>query len=81
MVVCVESFVGEQGIGFHLGQQGVCALQIVSLAWGQKEADGISQGIDQGTAIDKGGAGRNHAKRRERTCQSGSRQLPVAPLP
>src|SRR5713101_52393 len=47
-LVGIKSFVCQQSIGLHLGQQRVGTLQIVGLAWCQKEGEWIAQGIDQG---------------------------------
>lgn len=46
-LVGIEGFVRQQSIGLHLRQQGVGAVQIVGLAWGQKEGGWIAQRIDQ----------------------------------
>ncbi len=46
-LVSIKGFVGEQGIGRHLRQKGVGALQIVGLARGQKERQRIAQRVDQ----------------------------------
>ena len=47
-LVGIESLVRQQSVSPHLGQQRVGTLQIMGLAWGQKEGDGIAQGVDQG---------------------------------
>ena len=45
--VGVERLVGDQRVGLHCGQQMVGPLQVVCLAAGQEEADGVAQRVDQ----------------------------------
>jgi hypothetical protein len=49
--VGIESLVGQQSISLHVRQQSVRPLQIMGLAWGQEEAEGIAQSIDQGVDL------------------------------
>jgi len=50
-LVGVERLVGDQRIGFHHGQQVVCADQVVCLTAGQEEADWVAQRVDQGVNL------------------------------
>ena len=43
----IEGFVCDQRVGLHGWDQMICAEQIVRLSASQKEADRVSQGIDQ----------------------------------
>ena len=45
--VGVECLVGDQRIGRHVGQEFIGADEIVGLATGQTEIDGIAERIDQ----------------------------------
>lgn len=45
-LVGIESLVGQQGVGLHLGQKHIGALQIVGLPCGQEEGQRISKGVD-----------------------------------
>lgn len=45
--VGVEGFVSQQGIGFHVGQQCVGALQIMGLSRRQQKPQRIAKGIDK----------------------------------
>ena len=46
-LVGIEGFVCQQGIGLHMRQQRIGALQIMGLARRQEEGQRIAQGIDQ----------------------------------
>jgi hypothetical protein len=46
-LVGIEGFVGQQCIGCHLWQQRIGTLQIMGLAWRQKERERIAQRIDK----------------------------------
>ena len=47
-LVGIVGFVGQHSIGLHVGQQGIRALQVMSLTGGQKEAERIAEGVDHG---------------------------------
>ena len=45
--ICIESFVGDQQLGFHRRQEMIGALEIMSLPSGQEEPERVAKGIDQ----------------------------------
>src|SRR5579862_960144 len=46
-LVCIEGFVGQHGVGFHLRQQLVRAFQIVRLPTGEEEGNRVAQRVNQ----------------------------------
>jgi hypothetical protein len=46
--VGIIGLVGQQGVGLHFGQEGVGALQIMSLAGRQQKPQRVAQRIDEG---------------------------------
>ena len=47
-LVGIKGFVGEQRVGFQIGQESVRSLQIAGLTRCQPEVQGIAQSIDNG---------------------------------
>src|SRR5215813_8057005 len=49
--VGIIGFVGDQQVGGHLWQQSIGPGQIVNLAWGQKEAQRVAEGVDESVDV------------------------------
>jgi len=56
--VCIISLVGEKGIGLGLGSQSFGLGDVVDLAAGETECQGISQGVDDGMDFGRQAAAR-----------------------
>ncbi len=50
-LVGIETFVGDQHLGLHAGEQVIGAHQVVRLASGQKEPERVAERVGQGMLV------------------------------